>query len=774
MSFIKKLLLMITCISLIFAFGCMSNSGGDENSSVKESTAEESLSSEQDSSEESQSHEDSIIEESQSQEESTSESESIGEVDPPVNDDFDLLETDGRFVAIDIQEKISTEEGRMSFITKTGYKGIKRISFNAKTGNTVSWWGIAITDAPSTASVYNTDLTLWMGTGGYWTTLVYEFVQTGCTIYTAQGEYNPKEIKELANVPYSEDGEYYVYFVGPLWETFSEPVCIDNFTIELFDGSTYTDSFDDSTDGGLFNADGAVSHVVDESIENPYIGEEETPLYQTDEVFYTSDEVIDFTAYSPVTVGNWAGTSTPNPNLVTDEQYRYMAEAGFTKSLGLYEGRTGNSGYTSNEKAELDALAVLEIAQKHGIRYYVLNELFYNFVRPDINIEFFDLTSKSGAFYNRYGEEVSSYDSYKYLKSDWKELYRAKISEMFSADTRYIDSIAYAGNFASDEPNLPVFENGEWYYGELEQIYYQISIYNKYVSMNGLQGGEAYINLLPYGSTDPYVRERYNEMLNYYFENIAPLVGYVSYDQYPLNYSYTSYISATHLLNLEIMANYCKQYDVELRSFIWSKTKASAGHRAIFNANDIRFQAYANLAFGVKEMPYFTYFNYYNQGANACDSLIDCYTGERTDLYYWVKEVNNEIHTLEKAYLSFKWQGSMCFDAGAKNEQFSLLETALTSHNRLTEVNGGADFLIGVFTDEDGLNGKKDGFVVMNYSDPYYAKRDAKDNVVLTFANATHALVYKDGKQYVAELSSGKLSLYLEAGEGAFVVPFNR
>jgi hypothetical protein len=81
-------------------------------------------------------------------------------------------------------------------------------------------------------------------------------------------------------------------------------------------------------------------------------------------------------------------------------------------------------------------------------------------------------------------------------------------------------------------------------------------------------------------------------MMDYYCKNIAPMLGYVSYDQYPLNYSNTAYVNSTHLLNLEIMANYCKQYNLELRSFIWAKSEQGHGHRAIIRTNDLRFQAY--------------------------------------------------------------------------------------------------------------------------------------------------------------------------------------
>ena len=171
-------------------------------------------------------------------------------------------------------------------------------------------------------------------------------------------------------------------------------------------------------------------------------------------------------------------------------------------------------------------------------------------------------------------------------------------------------------------------------------------------------------------------------------------------------------------------------------------------------------------------MPYYTYFNYYKPDTDGCDSLIDCQTGARTDAYYWAQEVNNEIHSFEKTYLNFKWEGVMYLDAGMTTQQLALLETCMTSHERLTNIRSNKDVVVGVFSDKDGANGRTDGFMVMNYSDPYYANKGAKDNVVLIFDNATHALVYKDGKQYIATLTDGKLSAYLGAGEGMFVVPY--
>ena len=447
-----------------------------------------------------------------------------------------------------------------------------------------------------------------------------------------------------------------------------------------------------------------------------------------------------------------------------------MAEAGFTQSLALYEGRTTGTSLTADQKAEKDALLALTQAEKYGITYYVLNERFYNFVRPDINPDFFNLTRKDNQYYDAYGKEVIGADVYNYLKDNWMSLYEEKITAMFGEGTTYYESEAYGGNFAADEPALPTKNSdGTWDYGELEQLYWQVKLYQELMAEKGVDA-KAYVNLLPYESMTGQPRERYEKMLEYYSKNIGPLLGYISYDQYPLN---ESGVNATHLLNLEIVAQYCKAYDLELHTFLWAKTQ-EVGHRAITSANDLRFQAYSNLAFGSTNIAYYTYTNHYTIGEGSNNSLIDFRTGQRSKAYYWAKEVNNEIHAFEDAYRHFTWESVMYKDVGAYNVSLRLLEKAVESHSRLTQFSSTADILIGNFKDEDGEMSATDGFMVVNYTDPITVAENTVDTVNLAFANATHALVYQQGGYVVKKLENGNTTISLQPGEGAFVIPFSK
>ena len=88
-----------------------------------------------------------------------------------------------------------------------------------------------------------------------------------------------------------------------------------------------------------------------------------------------------------------------------------------------------------------------------------------------------------------------------------------------------------------------------------------------------------------------------------------------------------------------------------------------------------------------------------------------------------------------------------------------------TSHERIKNVKNSEDTVIGYFRDQNG----NDGFMVNNFTEPSYGKRD---NVSITFENATKAVVIFEGEKKTADLSDGTLALSLAGGAAAFVIPY--
>ncbi len=448
---------------------------------------------------------------------------------------------------------------------------------------------------------------------------------------------------------------------------------------------------------------------------------------------FAGEENIGIIAYGNPTVENW-NSAANNPDGQTEEQWGLMKRLGFNKALALYEGRapkeinalkTALTNYYKenvstagkkkaleniyaaidgiNAKSKKDSAKAIELSEKYGIEYYAFNDLLYGF-------------------------SVFEYETGKTIPVEDYDLF---LNKVLSGND--YSSKAFKGYFLQDEPSL----------SNISYTYEAVKSFKKYSS------AEPFVNLLPGGLKDFYngKDKRYENYINYYFENIAPLTGFVSFDDYVLN---DNGISVTHLANLNMLAQKCKTGGYDLRTFIRASENSSNGHRAITCAEDLSFQIYANLAFGATDVSYFTY-----------DGLVDKQTLTPTALALYAKKVNREILSFGKEYRSFKWSGVTYYDYGDQNEAFALLGSSGALRGVSSIVSTG-DALMGAFE-----KGENNAYIVMNYADPISGGRT---QTRIIFENATHAVVYKNGLRAVRKLDNGKLTLDLKAGEGTFII----
>ncbi len=456
---------------------------------------------------------------------------------------------------------------------------------------------------------------------------------------------------------------------------------------------------------------------------------------------FTGEGGVRFTAYAAPTVKK-------KVDGLTEEHYQKLSEAGFNKAVALYEGSSaahGNDTYETivkrSEKAQADALAALNLAEKYGIKYYVRDWSFYG-----LGKNFKDITTK--------------------------EQFETVISKMFDENNAYIKHSAYGGNFGFDEPDIK----------EMETIVWQAELYNEYVAKNG-NGGELFVNLLPAYvgdntvSLDPEKQTTYTEYVDYYFENIAPLLGYVSYDYYPFKVTGNGkkYVRNTYYYNYEMMAERCKKGDYELRAFVQAKGDFT-GTRSLCGVGDLRFQIYSGMAFGCREFTYYTYSSEVNETNYTTEdgySLYDLNTGKYTWLYDAAKTVNNEVHAMEKAYAAYDWEGVMYKNADEmyENQLFANLDSPLESHEKIAIQACTQDTLVGTFTANDESNANKHAFMLVNAADP---SADKDDEVTLKFNGAKSLLMYRLGQKIVVPLSKeGTYTFKLYPGEGRFVIPLS-
>jgi hypothetical protein len=190
------------------------------------------------------------------------------------------------------------------------------------------------------------------------------------------------------------------------------------------------------------------------------------------------------------------------------------------------------------------------------------------------------------------------------------------------------DHPANGGYFLEDEPGISHLE--------------RLSILSKRIEKID-NTRFTYINFMPLNDTNNYFPaiEDYSTYLKRFATEIPLKV--LSFDHYPIM---LNYIRPTWYLNLEII----KKTSDELSIPFWSFAMSSA-HLTypIPNKEHFRMQVYSNIAYGTKGIQYFTY---WMPDRNPYISGPINSKGNRTNEYYILKEINNEIQKLSHIYLS--------------------------------------------------------------------------------------------------------------------------
>jgi hypothetical protein len=451
---------------------------------------------------------------------------------------------------------------------------------------------------------------------------------------------------------------------------------------------------------------------------------------------FAKSEGVTFIAYAGPTVENWAG-NTHNPSTLTDEHYQKVAEAGFNRVVAMYEGASSATGdldaliTARKAKAEKDAAQALALAEKYNLGYYVRDWSFDGL--------------------------ISNYLSYG-VKD--KSSYASVINKVFDSSTSYLSSSSYVGSTAADEPT----------YDQLPLVADQVSLYNDALKALNKKG-ECFVNLLPCYVIGAGLSEdkskTYTDYIDYYFANLAPLLGYVSFDFYPFlsDYYDGSYLRQTYLYNLELMAERCKKGGYQLRTFLQDRSDYT-GLRDMCGIGDFRFQIANAMAFGSQVISYYTYVGEYSESEGQY-ALLDYNTGNYSWTYALAKKANAEAHAMEDAYRSYSWDGVMYKNADPlyDNQNFANLTNARESDPYCTIASCSQDTLAGIFRNTKG----EGAYMVTNFADPYFQKNDT---VTLNFPKAKGLLMYRLGEKMVVTLpKSGAYTMVLYPGEGRFVIP---
>ncbi len=326
-------------------------------------------------------------------------------------------------------------------------------------------------------------------------------------------------------------------------------------------------------------------------------------------------------------------------------------------------------------------------------------------------------------------------------------------------------SSAFRGFVLADELTIQYAENYQKVTSFLHENYPELLLYTSQlpVTVYDQTGDNKGVGALT-TNTSASKEDAYRD----YVWSYAEETGHFIYDLYPLVYSEDKIFGQTYeseygvvddwYLNLQYVANEVKEHNYSFTTGITIQACKLRGWSNLWNSyetyapekdEDIGFQVYTAMAYGVNNINYFSYGDHWDE------EVLEGMTNEK--VYTAVSNVNAQIDQLANAYLSFSWIDTLDIKAGTTVTD--------TGEERLksVEVNG-ARALVGRMKDADGFN----GYMVANADGP---RENKTLTVSLAFNNAEKALVYTNGVQEEVELTDGTCTLTIPSGQGVFVIP---
>lgn len=228
-------------------------------------------------------------------------------------------------------------------------------------------------------------------------------------------------------------------------------------------------------------------------------------------------------------------------------------------------------------------------------------------------------------------------------------------------------------------------------------------------------------------------------------------------------------IKDTWLPCVEVIATLAKKYGLDTNFFVQSASFSNSADYYVYPDDaGLRFQFFAEMAFGIRNFTYFTYADYGNESSGEWFTKalvrndISC---SPNPLYYIAKQLNAELKHMESTYLSYTWEGVMPVSGGESvtkaNVHFDGLKAPLRQVAGVKSVVGRYDALVGSFSCGGGR-----ALMVSNFSDP----ADGLTNTVRIEFDRTQAVImYAYGNKTTLNLHNGVLDIELKPGQGMFI-----
>ncbi len=432
---------------------------------------------------------------------------------------------------------------------------------------------------------------------------------------------------------------------------------------------------------------------------------------------YLDTRQIEMAAYmgprsaSKVRYENGVSQGEIGTSFLNEKEFQKYKDAGFTYLIA-----EGDASYYSDNLP-----TYMELADKVGLDVVLMDYNINNYLKGVEDINPTDITVKTQYAIDAYGQ-------------------------------------TFKGWMLADEPGIGYLDNYTAVVNSIRSV-----TKDKYLMMACLPK-HAEIDLL---TTDSQIIESNEKSLAYtnYLTSFGTLLGEFNYDLYPLVGEKN--LRDDWLENLSLAASGGKE-----NGFLNGITIQSSDFynsyglkfRAPIEEDDIGFQVYTALAYGMRKINYYTYWSHYSQSPTGYQTqTMVMYptdgSGEsvETDIYYAVQKVNQEIKQYDHVLMNYAWEGSITL-GGADDKALGY------SNDRLVASTATTNAVIGCMKDALGY----DGYMIANANNPY---KDIETTVSVTFKDATQAIVYVDGKEELIDLNNGTYETTIPSGEGVFIIP---
>ena len=334
----------------------------------------------------------------------------------------------------------------------------------------------------------------------------------------------------------------------------------------------------------------------------------------------------------------------------------------------------------------------------------------------------------------------------------------------------YAEYPALKGFLLFDEPSSPAFAHlanlkDQFEAVMPEDLMFFVNLFPEACSYESLFGDDY----------DPVFVDYEKYYLDYFIDTVKPEC--ISYDAYALQEG--GYIRTSYFHNFDIAAHRAKQDGLPFWYTLCTSGHWTTDGRYVTPTDkELRWQMLLGMTYGAENLTHYVL----TSPDEGDDNMLQYASWQPTEIYDYVKQVNQEFLTWDDIYMSYEWVGTAALDADSETKWGNLMLTSLEytlsfdQTGILTGAQSNEDLLIGVFQ-RDGEN----AYMVTNagsaaMSEYWYRysfeMADAQVTLQLAEGNYQCAAVINRGQiSYVPVSEDHTVNISVPAYDGVFVIP---